>query len=154
MPTRDDLFPSKHLKYTDLNGKPAVVEIEKAPTETFKDTNSGKEQHKTVLYFKGASKDLPLNMTNWDACAKICGPDTDDWAGHAIELYESETTMGGKTVGCIRIRPPSKKKPSKAALPPKKPVLPEPPEEDPDDPGFSDDDARERGDYDDDQPSL
>jgi hypothetical protein len=145
MPTRDDLFPSKHLKYTDLNGKPAQVEIEKAPTETFKE-NSGKEQHKTVLYFKGASKDLPLNMTNWDSVAKITGcSDSDDWAGHVIELYESETTMGGKTVGCIRIRAPSKKKPTAAKLPKPKPVLPEPPEDDPEDPGFSDDDARERG---------
>jgi hypothetical protein len=145
MPTRDDLFPSKHLKYTDLNGKPAVVEIEKAPSEKMRGLD-GAEQVKTVLHFKGAEKDLPLNMTNWDACAAICGPDTDDWAGHVIELYPDTTPMGGKTVGCIRIRKPTKKPPSKAALPPKKPVLPEPPPEDPDDPGFTDGDASERED--------
>jgi hypothetical protein len=104
----------------------------------------GKETPKTVLSFVGASKSLPLNMTNWDACAKICGGDTKDWPGHWIELYPDTTTLPGKgVVPCIRIRPVTKQQPKKAALPPKKPVLPrneppqdEPPQDDPDDPGF------------------
>jgi hypothetical protein len=145
MPTREDLFPSKYLKAADLNGKPAVVEIEKAPSEKLKGLD-GTEQVKTVLYFKGAEKSLPLNMTNWDLCAAICGDDTDDWAGHAIELYPTTTMMGGKAVACIRIRKPSKKPSPGVKLPPKKPVLPVPPPEDPDDPGFTDDDMRERED--------
>jgi hypothetical protein len=143
MPTRDDLFPSKHLKAADLNGKPAVVKILKTPSEKMKGLD-GTEQVKTVLYFEGSEKDLPLNMTNWDLCAAICGPETDDWPGHVIELYPTTTMMGGKVVGCIRIRKPTKKLSSKPLLPPKKPVLPEPPPEDPDDPGFSEDDMRDQ----------
>jgi hypothetical protein len=138
MPTREDLFPSKYLKEVDLNGEAVPVEIEKAPTEKMRGID-GKEGPKTVLYFKGATKSLPLNMTNWDSCAEICGQDTLDWAGHWIELYPDKTTLpGGKVVGCIRIRPVTKRQPKKSALPPKKPVLPknEPPQDDPDDPGF------------------
>jgi len=99
---RDEIFPSKYLKAGDLN-KPIVVTIESAPLETLKNPE-GKEQHKTVLYFKGAKKALPLNVSNWDAVAEICGEDTDDWPGGKIELYATKTHMGGKVVDCIRIR--------------------------------------------------
>ncbi|MGC2823659.1 MAG: hypothetical protein WA322_05410, partial [Pseudolabrys sp.] len=71
-----DVFPSKYLKCDDLNGKPITVTIGRAPLETLKSPD-GKEQEKIVLYFRGAKKALPLNMTNWDACAEICGEDTE-----------------------------------------------------------------------------
>jgi hypothetical protein len=103
---RDEVFPSKYLKASDLNGKPIVVTIESAPLEVLKNPE-GKEQHKTVLYFKGAKKALPLNVGNWDAVAEICGEDTDDWSGGKIELYAAKTHMGGKVVDCIRVRAPS-----------------------------------------------
>jgi hypothetical protein len=107
MPKRDDIFPSKYLKAADLNGKPVVVTIERAPLETLKGLDGG-EQVKTVLYFKGTKKMLPLNLTNWDAVAEITGEeDTDMWPGHTVEVYPSTTTMGGKTVPCIRIRAPA-----------------------------------------------
>ena len=109
MVTRNEVFPSKYLKCADLNGKPHVVEIEDAPQEVLKNTD-GKEEEKTVLYFKGAEKSLPLNMTNWDSVAEICGGETNEWIGGVIELYPAKTQMGGKTVDCIRIRAPSKKK--------------------------------------------
>ncbi len=57
MAKRDEVFPSKYLKASDLNGKPIVVVIESAALETLK-TLEGKEQTKTVLYFKGAKKSL------------------------------------------------------------------------------------------------
>jgi len=115
---RDDVFPSKYLKASDLNGKPIVVTIESAPLEVLKNPE-GKEQAKTVLYFKGAKKALPLNMVNWDAVAAICGADTDDWPGGRIELYADKTPMGGKTVDCIRIRAPRRREqtPPTAAKP-------------------------------------
>ena len=118
---RSDIFPSKYLKCDDLQGKPINVIIERAPLETLKSPD-GKEQNKTVLYFRGAKKALPLNITNWDACAEICGEDTDDWPGHQIELHPAKTQMAGKTVDCIRIRPPAQRE-----LPKQKPPAPEPP---------------------------
>lgn len=106
--TRDEIFPAKYLKASDLNGKPIAVTIENAPVETLKNAE-GKEQTKVVLYFRGAKKALPLNVTNFDACADACGADTDDWPGHTIELYPAKTQMAGKTVDCIRIRPPAQR---------------------------------------------
>ena len=64
-----DVFPSKYLKSDDLNGKPITVTIDRAPLEPLK-SPEGKEQTKIVLYFRGAKKALPLNITNWDACAE------------------------------------------------------------------------------------
>jgi hypothetical protein len=113
-----------------------VVTIQQATFELLK-SPEGKEQNKTVLYFNGAKKSLPLNVTNWDSCAEICGDDTDNWPGNKIELYPARTQMGGKTLDCIRIRPPTRKA---MVLKAKKPVEPEPEvdeevevDEDPDD---------------------
>ena len=118
---RDDIFPSKYLKAADLNGKPVTAKIASALLETLKSPD-GKEQQKIVLYFVGAKKTLPLNMANFDSVASIAGDDTDTWPGTAIELYATKTQMGGKTVDCIRIRPPRQAAMSLAATP--KPVPP------------------------------
>lgn len=109
MAKREEVFPSKYLKAADLNRKPITVTIESAMLETLK-TLEGKEQTKTVLTFKGAKKTLPLNATNWDAVAAITREDDSDrWPGHAIELFPTTTPMQGKTVDCIRIRPPAQR---------------------------------------------
>jgi hypothetical protein len=100
------MFPSKYLKAHDLKGKAVVVSIASAPIETLKNPN-GTEERKTVLYFNGgAKKVLPLNRTNWDSVADICGENSDSWPGEKIELYPSKTELRGETVDCIRIRPP------------------------------------------------
>jgi hypothetical protein len=118
---KDDVFPSKYLKWSDLKGKPITVTIERAPLELLK-SPEGKEENKIVLYFRGAKKALPLNVTNFDACADVCGADTEDWPGHAVELYPDKTKMAGKTVDCLRIRPPAQRE-----LPKQKPPTEEPP---------------------------
>jgi len=102
---RDEVFLSKYLKAADLNGRPVTITIKSAPYETPKNPE-GKEQGKSVLYFVGGKKALPLNVVNWDSVAAICGDDTDAWPGHQIELYPTVTSMGGKMVPCIRIRRP------------------------------------------------
>jgi hypothetical protein len=106
---RDDVFPSKYLKASDLNGAPIVVKISRVTFETLKNPE-GKEQQKTVLAFAGAAKTLPLNMVNWDSTAAVCGDDTDEWPGKKIELYPTTTLMAGKTVDCVRIRKPGEQK--------------------------------------------
>jgi hypothetical protein len=118
---REEVFPSKYLKAADLKGKPHVVTIESAPYEPLKSLD-GKETQKIVLYFKNAAKSLPLNATNFDAvCDATSCFDTEDWPGQRIELYPTKTTMGGKTIDCIRVRRPSAARPTAAA------VLPPPP---------------------------
>jgi hypothetical protein len=104
MATRNEIFPSKYLKACDVGGKPAVIDIEVAMTETLGSGSDAKQ--KTVLYFRGKLKPLVLNMTNWDAVADIAGGDTDDWSGHTIEVYPTTTTLKGQTVDCVRVRRP------------------------------------------------
>jgi hypothetical protein len=119
--TRDEVFPSKYLRAADLQGKAYVATIERAPYETLKGLD-GKENQKIVLYFRGAEKSLPLNATNFDAVCDATGCfDTEDWPGQRIELYPTKTTMGGKSVDCIRIRRPSAPRPAVVAPPPAPP---------------------------------
>jgi hypothetical protein len=106
MAKRDDLFPSRYLRAGDLNGKPAVVTITSAPIENLK-TPDGREDRKTVLYFRTGKKVLPLNRTNWDSVADVCGDDTETWPGCRIEIFPTKTEMKGKVVDCIRIRAPA-----------------------------------------------
>ena len=64
-------------------------------------------------------------MTNWDAVADATGEDdSDNWPGPQLELYPTTTRCEGKTVDCIRIRPPAQRE-----LPKEKPAAPKPPEE-------------------------
>ena len=116
--TRDEVFPSRYLKASDLQGKAYVVTIERAPYEPLKGLD-GKEVQKIVLHFRNAEKTLPLNVTNFDAVCDATGcSDTEDWPGQRIELYPTKTTMGGKTTDCIRIRPPSASRPTAVVVPP------------------------------------
>jgi hypothetical protein len=114
---REEVFPSKYLKASDLGGKPVVVTIKDARFEILKGTD-GKEQGKVVLYFNKTKKTLPLNRVNWDSVADILGDDTDDWIGGKIELYPTTTEMAGKTVPCIRVRQPNGALSLKKAAPP------------------------------------
>jgi hypothetical protein len=107
---RDDLFPSKYLKASDLKGRPRVLQVKDAPIETLKNPK-GEEQRKAVLYFSSTKKSLPLNLTNFDAVAAIAGDDTQNWKGAKLELYPDKTTLGRDIVDCIRIRRPSEKPP-------------------------------------------
>ena len=102
---RDHVFPSRYLKAVDLKGEPRIVEIDHAPLEILKNSK-GEDQRKIVLYFTQAKKSLPLNMTNFDSVAAICGDDTEEWSGKKIELFPTTTQMGGEIVDCVRIRRP------------------------------------------------
>ena len=84
MAKRNEIFPSKYLKASDLNGKPL-----KCSQDARKPRRSAAAtmQAKTILRCNGV-KPLPLNMTNWDSVAAIAGDDTDDWPGHR-RFYQS-----------------------------------------------------------------
>jgi hypothetical protein len=119
---RHEIFPEKYLKCPHLKGKPATLTITAAPYETLK--NSKGEEQKIVLSFAETKKTIPLNMTNFNSVADICGEETDDWPGQKIEVYPAKTQMDGKVVDCIRVRSPSQRE--LPAQPPKPP----PPDED------------------------
>jgi hypothetical protein len=107
MTSRNEAFPSKYLKAADLKGRAVTLEIAAAPEETLTGFD-GQSQTKTVVYFAGTKKKLPLNRTNWNAIADVTGEDdSDNWPGHKIELYPATTEMNGKTLPCIRVRTPA-----------------------------------------------
>jgi hypothetical protein len=117
MAKRNEVFPTRYLTAADLNGKPITLTIECAPIETLKKNKNG-EDTKTVLYFRGTKKVLPLNRTNWDAVAEITGKDdSDNWPGYSIEVYPTTTQFGADVVDCLRIRAPAQGelKPARAA---------------------------------------
>jgi hypothetical protein len=111
---RDDVFPSKYFKGSDLP-EPKVVTIEIVKNEVFK--NTGKEEVKPVVYFKKTKKALILNRTNWDSISDITGQaDTDNWPNHRIELYSKMQEVRSEMKNCVRVRAPEdlltpKKKP-------------------------------------------
>jgi hypothetical protein len=112
---KSEAYPSKYFRAADVEeGWCLPVEIEMARMETFKSDRGGESQ-KLVVYFRRVKSGLVCGPTVWDQIAETIGEeDTDDWAGHRIELFRDKTTMAGKTVPCIRVR--------EADALPKKPV--------------------------------
>lgn len=100
MPTLDQLFPSKYLKTTDLDGHEVTVMIERVLLEP-----AGKlQQMKPVVHFVGKKKGLILNRTNADRIGEITGSrNTDDWPGKTIRLYVTYVAFQGKQTPAIRV---------------------------------------------------
>ena len=97
----NDVFPTKYLQASDLDGADVPVTITGCEIEEM-----GKDKdRKPVLTFKGTEKKLVLNKTNWSVIAKVLGTDeTDDWIGQRITLYPTEVESFGETVMAIRVR--------------------------------------------------
>jgi hypothetical protein len=94
-------FPSKYIKAAEVPEEGVSLLIDRLEV----DDVDGKGTRKPVLYFAKAKKGLVLNVTNSKKIAALLGTaETDEWSGHAITLYRSETEYAGETVECIRIR--------------------------------------------------
>lgn len=95
----DSAFPSQYLKAADLQGRAVPVTIDRVEMEDI----GG--DHKPILYFVGKQKGMVLNKTNSNNIALLYGPETEDWNGKPIELFEAMVDFQGKTVPAIRVRP-------------------------------------------------
>jgi len=127
MPNINQAFPSKFLKAADLGGHEVPVTIKGVQ---FEPVGQDKEM-KPVLYFEGKQRGLVLNKTNANKIIEITGSAlTEDWRGHRIKLYPTETQFGGDMVDCIRVRPANG-----AAMKMTRPAPPPPPPIDFDDDG-------------------
>lgn len=119
MPNINDSFPSNYVKASDLKGNQAVVTIDRVE---FEPVGRDKEM-KAVVYFVGKSKGVVLNKTNARKITEITGSAlTEEWRGHAIVLYPTETEFAGETVECIRIKPVAKSAMSRMTPAPPPPV--------------------------------
>jgi hypothetical protein len=107
MPTKDELFPSKYLKASDLEDGPVTWTISSSDVETL--TYQGKDSDKVVLSFEESPKLLPLNVTNFDNVCDATGIyDSDNWVGQKITLFGTECEVKGKRFPAVRIRVPKK----------------------------------------------
>lgn len=100
----DDVFPSRWLKASDLEGKRCRAVMNKVEMQDF-----GDDGEKPVVYFLRAQlnvvkeKGLVLNRTNWNTIADMYGDESDAWNGKEITLFATKVPFGRKIVDSIRI---------------------------------------------------
>ena len=112
----NEVFPSKYLKAADLQGRQVTVKIRSAEQEVMGD------DRKLVVYFEGKEKGFVCNKTNANNIAALYGPDTDNWVGSEITLFEAMVDFQGKTVPSIRVRAPQRATPQRQPAPAKQPA--------------------------------
>ncbi len=95
-----DEFPSKYLKAADIK-RTRVEEISHIELAVM----PGGEK-KPVLYLKGMSKGVILNVTNRSVLIEAYGDNTGNWIGKEVELFTMMVTYNGATNPAIRLRIP------------------------------------------------
>jgi len=96
------IFPSTYVSAGDLKGDTTVT-IDRVNDTEVVDEKTGETA--PIVYFVGTKKGWRLNQTNAKTVVKITGePNTDDWGGHKITLFPTQTDMKGEQVACIRVR--------------------------------------------------
>ena len=91
---------SNYLNVSQLLGSELDVEIDHVEVEVM----GQDREKKLVLYFKNRTKGLPLNVTNYKTLASARGPETDDWIGIKVTLFQTKVEFDGKEVDAVRMR--------------------------------------------------
>jgi hypothetical protein len=99
---KDDIYPSKYLKASDLPEEGAqAATIEKVTVEEI----GLKKDKKPVIHFSNLDKSFICNKTNWNTISKSTGSeDSDGWIGKTINLYRAEVEFQGDMVEAIRVK--------------------------------------------------
>lgn len=109
-------FDNKHLGAWDLEGEDRNVRIVKVERIKVGGQQGRAESSKILLHFAKTSKTMVCNVTNATTIAGIYGNVVAKWEGKRITLYPTLTSVGGRSVDCIRVRPtaPSSKAPEQS----------------------------------------
>jgi hypothetical protein len=99
-----DVFPSKYLKASELKGQRPIVTIDRVEIEA-----GNNNDELLVAYFKGKSKGMVINKTKANIISTMYGPETDNWVGEQIQLYETTADFNGKRTAAIGVQIPSKR---------------------------------------------
>lgn len=99
----NNVFESKYLKASDLNGKKIKLTVSDVSTDTFE--NNGKQETKLILSFAGKKKGMVLNKTNAMSLAGAWGPETDGWEGKECAVFPAKVPFQGQMVDALRIEP-------------------------------------------------
>ena len=107
----NDVFPSKYLKASDLNGQDLQVVIQSTAPVKFDDGD------KIEITLMGQSKTFVCNKTNATAIGVAYGGETEAWAGCNVILFPMmvDTPSGPKQAIRVRI-PPSVNQPIPQSL--------------------------------------
>ena len=97
------------LKQSDFDRDPALTfTIASAEKKAFEAKNGRPAESKWVVTFEG-DRCLGLNKTNLALLAKWFGKKPSAWTGKQITVYRDESiSFGGRLVGGLRVRKPSK----------------------------------------------
>ena len=93
----NDVFPSKYLKASDLDGHKIKLTIKSVEMEEI-----GTDE-KPVLYFEGKKKGLVLNKTKGAVLAASYSPETDGWVGKEIAIFPGQVNFQGQMVPSITV---------------------------------------------------
>jgi hypothetical protein len=110
-----EVFPSKYLKASDLQGNEHKVIIAGVVTERFSDDT------KPVVSFRGWTKTCPINKVVSLFLADALGDDTEAWVGKAVIILPTTQPFQGKTFPVVRFRMPAArdaKMPVSTSMPP------------------------------------
>ena len=97
----DDIFPSKYLKASDLNGQDLNVTITDTTVAQFDDG------HKIEATLSGQSKSFICNKTNARAIATAYSSDTNAWHGREVTLFPMMVDTPNGPKEAIRVRVPA-----------------------------------------------
>lgn len=102
----DELYPSKYLKASDLEGRTVNVVMDRIEIEEV----GQKKERRPILYFQHKDKGLVLNKTNAKKISSLYGGNYDDWSGREIALFSMMVEFSGEQVPAIRVGIPAKVK--------------------------------------------
>lgn len=97
----DNLFPSRFLKATDLEGSEKPMTISGVSIEDLVDGT-----RKPAISFQETDRLLVLNKTNGLALATGFGKNTDQWIGKRVILFSTPVSFQNKLVDALRIKIP------------------------------------------------
>ena len=97
----NEQFPSKYLKASDLQGRAHTMNIKHIGQE---DLNG---ELKLIIYFEGANKGMVLNKTNAYTISALYGPETDNWIGQPIEVFQAMVNFQGQQTPALRVKAPT-----------------------------------------------
>jgi hypothetical protein len=95
----DEIFTSKYLKASDLQGKEVTVTIAKVGVESLNDG-----ERKPSLHFVGKDKGMLLNKTNTNRIATMYGKEMNEWVGKKVTLAAEWVDFKGETVEAVRVQ--------------------------------------------------
>lgn len=94
----NNIFPSKYIKSSDLQGRDITLAIARIAVEKMDEGN------RPIIYFGGKEKGLVCNKTNANRIAHYYGNNTDGWIGKQIILGVELLDFQGQTKEGLRIK--------------------------------------------------